>query len=280
MNRGGIMKPLFKPYYVNRFIGILLILLLLKLLWFVLQSVWLSETGVDHQKQNSLKPLYYRIKVAEDKILSPKPKPDRAETIRDIRLLAVYRDLHNVVVTVQYRGKTQVLGKGEAVNGYVLEDAGNDYALFSKNGKDYKLILYSPKKSASSSSITPVVSKSALEDHPENSEIIEAGGRHIIQKDLLTHYTTHIDEVYKNIGIQDYKKGNKLEGFKVTFVKRGSPFAKLGLRRGDILKTVNGQALTSYSAVFDIYKQLDDISNITLTVQRGNKEMELEYEID
>ena len=277
------MKPLFKPYYINRIIGILLILLLLKLLWFVLQTVWLSEAGVDHQERSASKPFYYRIKVAEDTAVIAKPKPKNAATIRDIKLLAVYRDAKSVVVTVQYKGKTKVLGKGEAINGYVLEDAGNDYALFSKDGKDYRLTLYDPKKSSSLSSITPVVEQVSSPDAEKKSgdgEIIEAGGRRIIEKDLLTHYTTHIDEVYKNIGIQDYRKDNRLEGFKVTFVKRGSPFAKLGLKRGDILKAVNGQVLTSYGAAFDIYKQMDDISNITLTIQRGNKEMELEYEID
>ena len=275
------MKPLFKPQYINRFIGILLILLLLKLLWFVVQTVWFPVSGVNHQQRSNLRPLYYRIRVAPGNAGVPKPHPKPAATIRDIKLLAVYRDPHMVVVTVQYKGKTKVLGKGEAINGYIVEDAGNDYALFSKNGKDYKLMLYDPKKGSISSSITPVVSQpSASPSKPSADEIIEAGDRRIIGKDLLAHYTTHIDEVYRNIGLQDYRKNNKLEGFKVTFVKRGSPFAKLGLRRGDILKAVNGQVLTSYGAAFDIYKQMDDISNITLTIQRGNKEMELEYEID
>jgi len=277
------MKPLFKPYYINRLIGVLLILLLLKLLWFVLQTVWLSELGVDHRERSTSKPLYYRIKVAEDTVDVPKHIHKNAATIRDIKLLAVYRDSYSVVVTVQYKGKTKVLGKGESINGYILEDAGNDYALFSKNGKDYRLILYDPKKSSPSSSIIPVIEHNSspnTEKKSKDGDIIEAGGRRIIEKDLLTHYTTHIDEVYRNIGIQDYRKDNRLEGFKVTFVKRGSPFAKLGLKRGDILKAVNGQVLTSYGAAFDIYKQMDDISNITLTIQRGNKEMELEYEID
>ena len=279
------MKPLFKPERINLLIGVLLVLLLLKMVWFVLQSIWLSESGVDHTQKRTAKPLYYRVKVAPNTVKPVAPKPVQVtDTIKDIHLIGIYRDSKNAVVTVQYKGKTKVLAKGESIRGYMLDDAGEDYALFLKNGKSYKLLLYVPKKKKGSSSIVPVQSApsagtSAKKAYP-HGEIIDAGDRRIIEKDLLTHYTTHVDEVFKNIGIQDYRKGKKLEGFKVTFVKRGSPFAKLGLKRGDILKAVNGQPLTSYSAAFDTYKQMDDISNITLTIQRGKKEMELEYEID
>jgi general secretion pathway protein C len=278
------MKPLFKPERINQLIGILLILLLLKMGWFVLQRIWLPEHGVDHAEKRTAKPLYYRVRVAPNTVHPVAPRPTQVtDSIKDIRLLAVYRDSKNAVVTVQYKGKTKVLGKGEAIHGYTLDDAGEDYALFLKNGKSYKLLLYIPKKKTGKSSIVPVQRPSDTSVEKKSAphgEIIDAGDRRIIEKDLLTHYTAHVDEVFRNIGIQDYKKGKKLEGFKVTFVKRGTPFAKLGLKRGDILKAVNGQPLTSYGAAFDTYKQMDDISNITLTVQRGKKEMELEYEID
>ena len=276
------MKPLFKPELLNRLIGVLIILLLIKILWFILETVWLSGHGVDHETRPTSKPLYYRVKIAPDTIRHIAPKPEVTDTIKDIRLLAVYRDPHNVVVTVQYKGKTKVLAKGEAINGYILDDAGEDYALFLKHQKSYKVLLYVPKKHYNGSIVTvpPSAKKEPKGTHAAHGEVIDAGDRRIIEKDLLSHYTTHVDEVFRNIGIQDYRRDNRLEGFKVTFVRRGSPFAKLGLRRGDILKAVNGQLLTSYGAAFDVYKQMDDISNITLTIQRGNKEMELEYEID
>ncbi len=278
------MKPLFKPERINQLIGVLLILLLLKMAWFVLESVGLAKYGVDHEEKRTSKPLYYRVKLAPDSVRRVATKPRRVtDTIKDIRLIAVYRDKENVVVTVEYKGKTKVLGKGEDINGYVLDDAGEDYALFVKNAKSYKLTLYVPKKKNRGSSIISVPASSSESEKKSDSshgEVIEAGDRRIIEKDLVTHYRKHVNEVFKNIGLQDYKKSKKLEGFKVTFVKRGTPFAKLGLKRGDILKAVNGQPLTSYNAAFETYKNMNDMSNITLTVKRGKKEMELEYEID
>jgi general secretion pathway protein C len=52
------------------------------------------------------------------------------------------------------------------------------------------------------------------------------------------------------------------------------------MKAGDVLKAVNGQILDSYEAAFDTYKNINDAEGLTLTVQRGNKEMELEYEIN
>jgi general secretion pathway protein C len=89
-----------------------------------------------------------------------------------------------------------------------------------------------------------------------------------------------MDDIYKNIGITDLKEGNKVVGFKISFVKRGSPFAKLGLKRGDIIKSVNGEEINSYNAAFNAYGNIKDVENLTLVIIRGKKEMELEYEIN
>lgn len=76
------------------------------------------------------------------------------------------------------------------------------------------------------------------------------------------------------------REGRKIKGFKVNFVKRGSDFSKLGLKRGDIIKSLNGEELTDYNRAFEFYKNIDTVENLTLTIQRGQEEMELNYEIN
>jgi general secretion pathway protein C len=211
----------------------------------------------------------------------PLPKP--AGSIRDITLLGIYNAQDLTVVTVRYKGKSKVLGKGEAINGFVLERAGNTYAIFTKEGREYRVTLH---QSESQNSITgPSMSghlpKSGREAaKPPAGEIVDAGDRRIVDRSLLEHYTTHIDDIYKNIGLKELKRGNRIEGFRVTFVKRGGPFSKLGLKRGDVIKAVNGEALTSYKRAFDIYKHIGETESVTLVIKRGNKEMELEYEVN
>ena len=277
------MKALSNSRLINRLIGILLVLLLVKLFWLTVEVALMPVSGVNHAQSKEAKPLYYRIKLTPGNRIAPRPKPKKkiAGSIKEIKLLGIYHSPSQTVVTVSYKGKSKVLAIGESVNGFALEGAGHGYALFSKGTKTYRVDLLEKKESGSYKVSSPKHSIAApVPSASVQGDVTDAGDHKIVDRSLLEHYTAHMDEIYKNIGIRDVKKGGKIEGFRVSFVKRGSPFAKLGLRRGDILKAVNGQPLTSYKAAFDAYKSVNDASGLTLTIQRGNKEMELEYEIN
>jgi len=279
------MKHHFNPLMIKKAIGILIILLLIKILWFGVEVVFFPAQGVDHTEKKDAKPLYYRIKLTPNEAPAPAPKKSfkKVGSIRDITLLGIYNAPEQIVVTVKYKGKTKVIAKGESVNGFVLQSAGNSYAIFTKDGKEYKVTL-NKSKSRAAGSIRTVAPPSSRQVQAVGTkaegEIIDAGDHKIIDKSLLDHYSKNMNDIYKNIGIKEVKKGGKIEGFRVTFVKRGTPFAKLGLKRGDVLKALNGQELNSYKAAFDAYKSVNDTQGITLTIMRGNKEMELEYEIN
>ncbi len=276
------MKPVFDPSMVKRIIAILLLLLLVKLLWFVVEVAFFPAQGLNHAEEKRAKPLYYRIRLTPNKAQPPREKiPAKpVGSIRDITLLGVYSAPDVTVVTIRYKGKSKVLGKGDSVNGFMLDRAGHDYAIFTKGGKEYKVVLQHSKAAGSNAIRTVEHPSVPHSSSAPKGEIVDAGDRKIIDHGLVEYFGKHMDEVEKNIGVQELKKGGRIEGFRVTYVKRGSPFSKLGLRRGDILKSVNGEALTSYKAVFDIYKQVGDMQNMTLVIQRGNKEMELEYEVN
>ena len=66
----------------------------------------------------------------------------------------------------------------------------------------------------------------------------------------------------------------------MNFIRRGSDFSKLGLKRDDVIKAVNGQPIRSYKAAMDVYRKVGDMENMTLTIKRGDEEMELEYEVN
>jgi general secretion pathway protein C len=284
------MKPLFKPETIKILVSLLLLLFFVKLLWFTAEIVWFPAEGVNHAEKKSVKPLYYRVKLTQNEAPPPVQKKPKIKpsggTIKDLTLLAIYGSSDIAVVTVKYKGKTKVLGKGESINGFVLERVGSNDAVFSKNGKSYHLSLFIPKMKKGKGviqAVSPSHHKNSLEkstDDAVESEVIDAGDHKIIEKSLLKHYTENIDDLYKNIGIQEVKKNGAIEGFRVTFIRRGTPFAKLGVKRGDIIKAINGQELTSYSAALNAYKDIDKAQNITLLIERKNQEMELEYEIN
>lgn len=280
------MKHLFNTDTFKKIVAVLLILLIIKTLWFVVEILWLPAKSIDLEAQNTLKPLYYRVKLTPNKIAAPivhKVAPVKQGDMKDIHLLALYNSSDTTIVTVMNKGKTKVLSRGEDINGFVLEGAGNNYATFSKNNKTYKIILKSSKIKGITAvtpikSILPVKSSSQKED--DVGEVTDMGDHKVIDRSLLNHYATHMDDIYKNIGITEVKNGRNIEGFRLTFVRKDSPFDKLGVQRDDVIKEINGQPITSYNAAFEVYKNIKNVENLSLKINRGNEEMELEYEIN
>jgi len=90
-----------------------------------------------------------------------------------------------------------------------------------------------------------------------------------------------IQKIFIKISVSlKVKKGNALQGFRVSFVRKGSEFEKLGVRRGDVIKSINGEKIDSYNAAFGVYKNITNINNLSLVVERGKEEVELEYEVN
>ena len=288
MKKGGIMKHLFKANMFKWLMAILGLFLILKLLWFTVRVIWLPSGGVDHAEEKAGKALYYRVKLTPNEAPAPeKPQATRPVksqgSIKDIELLAIYNATDVTVITVMYKNKTKVLSRGEEINGFILEGAGSNFATFSKHSKTYQLSLIKSKKGAKDVSRTKSVPASRgtqSSSSKAEGDIVDAGDHRIVDKSLVEHYAKNIEEITKDIGIVDQKEGKNLKGFRVTFVRKNSHFSKLGLRRGDVIKSINGQEITSYNDAMNVYKNIDKMDGLSLTIKRGKEEMELEYEIN
>ncbi len=277
------MKHLFKPQTLKELLPLVLIVLAVKILWFLVEIAWLPSIGVQQSEAKAPKALYYRVKLGPNEAAAPTTQQEqhqKAGSIKDIRLLAIYNASDATVVTVEHQNKTSVLAKGEAINGFVLEGAGSNYATFSKNAKIYQVdLIVSTKGKGSIKSAPPSASPGASAQKVQG-EVVDAGDHKIVDRSLVEHYSKNMGDLEKNIGVKEIKQGNKLTGFSISFIRKGSLFEKLGVRRGDVIKTVNGQQIDSYNAAMDIYKNLSDMDNMTLVIQRGKEEMELEYEVN
>jgi len=254
------MKHLFSPQALKWIVTLLIVVLVVKLIWLAAEMTVLPTAGVNQAEEVGGKSLYYRVELSSNKAPAPKKIEKRlpAGSIKDIELLAIYNAADTTVVTVMHKRKTKVLARGEEINGFTLDGAGSNYATFSKDGKTYRIDLIKGKKGSGSGSIrtvTPAASSWEATTAKAEGEVTDAGDHKIVDRSLLKHYAQNMDDIYKNIGIAEVKEGNTLEGFKITFVKRGSPFAKLGVRRGDIIKSINGQEINSYNAAFNVYRE-------------------------
>jgi len=284
----GIMKRNSKISEVIKIIVVsLAIVAIVKLFWTVV-SLYLPIEGVDAEPVHSGGKLYYRYRLASSikKPLSKHTSTTKRKryTIRDLKLIAVYHDSENNIAVIQNRGKSIVMVEGDTIHGFTLKQVDIDSAIFEKDNKEYQLKLpnkiiggYSKEPSfPSNRTDNPPIHKKKYEIHKnlyENSHKVQ------IDRENIESYMQNMDKIWKNISLSDIRKDGRVIGFRVRYIKRGSLFEKLGLRRGDKIVAINGEEIRDYSIPMRIFKDINDIDSLTLTVERRGKRVELNYEI-
>jgi general secretion pathway protein C len=82
--------------------------------------------------------------------------------------------------------------------------------------------------------------------------------------------------------IPHFQKGNinDPDGFQVANIRPRSFFDTMGLRNGDIIKSVNKQPVDNPEKAFEAYQKLKEESQIEVVVRRNNKDVTLRYDIN
>ncbi len=273
---------------------------LAKVIWVAVEwALPLPVTGVEREGSQFKHALHYRYRLASEAELKAPPKPKKETAPRErsslsgYKLVGIYSTKDRAVVTLLKGNKSEVIASGPQggeVAGYHLKEANATAAVFVRGNDRVTLKLYDKELPAASSVSRPVSSgpepaaekKTASAPKATSQDpggIIDRGETKVISRDLIEDYTQNPDKIWKNIGLYEVKNGDKLDGFKVRFVRKGSPFEKLGLKRGDVIKAINGEPITDYAAPMRMLRDADTIDDLSLTIERNHEEQELKYEI-
>ena len=300
-----------KKSIIGSLIALLFGLVVAKGLWSILEFRMLPKKGVDVKQAYSLKPLYYHYNLASKKEVVksivhkkvPKvvdiPKVEKKkilpEKIESFLFKGLYNSKKKKYIVIEYKGRTAVLGIGEEFEGYKLISLKGTVATFTKDEKQYELDIYKKyeKKSSSRSSSAksetlpfnptpqPVKKEQLQPPRSQASKLAphKEGATTVIPKDLFDRYRTNLRQIQKNMNAVPYMVNGQLEGFRVNYIKKGSDFSKLGIKRGDVIIAVNGEPLNNLKVPIEFFKNLNTMTAATFTIKRGNEIKELEYEV-
>ncbi len=108
-----------------------------------------------------------------------------------------------------------------------------------------------------------------------------------------TNFTFRREDINKHLEnlpkiLQDAKAvpyvepgSGEISGFKLVAIKPGSIYEELGLKRGDILRSVNGEALDNVQKAMELYQALkSDASEIQVEITRGGSSTSLNYTLE
>ena len=295
------MSQSSKKSTIGIVIAALLALLLTKAAWVAIDAKYLPKKGESLTKSSEVKRLYYHYNLASKKDKpkeivkksnkpKPKPKPKAPAKITKFILKGLYNSKDKKIILVVYKNKSYALSLNDELEGYKFTKLFAKYAIFTKDGKEYKLELYknkqSSKRATPSPSSMPIGSnrppKADDEQKPSDSglaPIKEADGTVVIPKSLFNKYSGDYRAIRRNINAVPNMENGKLNGFKVSFVRKGSDFSKLGIKRGDIIIAINGEPLDNFKVPLEFFNNASSLSAATITIKRGNEIKELEYEV-
>lgn len=111
-----------------------------------------------------------------------------------------------------------------------------------------------------------------------SEEAPSAGGKIVLDQKEVDDALQNLDKLYSEVRIVPNFQDGKPDGMKVLSIKPGGLASKLGIRRGDVLKNVNGQELDIKRGM-ELFSSMKDSKNFSLDVVRGGKNQTLEYEI-
>lgn len=246
---------------------------------YLLNSVlflFLPKTGIEF-KNGEIPALEYKKYsgfYSDVEVIQPKAeiKKTQIETFSKYTLKAIYSTSSNGGwVIVQNSDNSTILSQWDEVDGYILTKLFKNYVIFEKAAKEYRLEIKQQEN------ISYEISQT-VDDIKER--IVVKDDVVTIDRKYLNSYVSDINKVWNDIAINEVKNGDTIEGFAISKVNENSVFKKLGLKNGDIIKSVNNNTLASYADAFKIYNNINNTKYLSIEILRNNEVMELNYEID
>jgi general secretion pathway protein C len=183
-----------------------------------------------------------------------------------------------------------VIGSGGEIDFYHVGDPVADNArvvkierlrVYIENSDSSVSILRLDESVADAGSSTSSTSNAA--DTPQST-----GGKGInqindtswrISSERADQIRSNIATVMRQARVEPVVTQGRTQGFAVKYIQPGTLLTEMGLKRGDVIKQVNGITLDSPEKGLQVFQQLRESKSIDLSIERNDSPMTFQYEI-
>jgi type II secretion system protein C len=196
-----------------------------------------------------------------------------AENLKDLRLLGtiVHSDQPGwAIVENKKKRKQELLREGDSIeeakikkilrNNVVIQLGDEDKVL----SIDYKTRQRMKERTSSSAPETSV--------EVDDSMIT-------LDRNYVISSLSNVNDVMRSARILPYLENGDPIGFRLNAIRNNSFFDKLQLKNGDIILGADGEPVTSPQRLLQMAEQLKNQNQVSLKVRRGDKDLELEYNL-
>jgi type II secretory pathway component PulC len=104
-------------------------------------------------------------------------------------------------------------------------------------------------------------------------------GVYQVSRSILEHALARAPKLARTTRTKTVKKNGTAVATTLARIERGGLFEHLGLKKGDVLKTVNGFDMSSVDGLLSARTQLGSAKRLSLALTRGGQPMTLEYRV-
>lgn len=159
---------------------------------------------------------------------------------------------------------TGVYRIGDAVAGATVETIQQDAVVLRHEGRQLILRLH-----------TEIAGGGPQSAAPQNEEKAQPDNR---QAKLPPVKADYVSEVFRQATIEPYVKNGQTEGLRITGLDKIPMAEMFGLRDGDIIRSVNGQQLTSKQKAFQVLMKAKTQSKVDIQLLRNGKSKALSFD--
>ena len=196
-----------------------------------------------------------------------------AENLKDLQLLGtiVHSDQPGwAIIENKKKRKQELLREGDQIeeakikkilrNNVVVHIGGEDRVL----SIDYKTRQQMKEHTAGSAPATT----------PDSGGSVVTLDRNYVVSSLA-----NVNDVMRSARILPYLENGDPIGFRLNAIRSNSFFDKLQLKNGDIILGADGEPVTSPQRLLQMAEQLKNQNQVSLKIRRGDKDMDLEYNL-
>jgi len=165
-------------------------------------------------------------------------------------------------------GPFKVFSVGDNVNGASLHSVYLDHVILDRGGTLETLVL--PRLIAGGSRITSP--RRVPGGDPRTVQAVD-NIRRMVQQDPGI-----LDQVMRTVASYDNAAG-KLRGFRAYPGRNRAIFNKLGLKPGDLVTAINGQALDDPQHSQEVFNTIQSSSSVTVTIERNGQKQDISLNI-
>ncbi|TNF24372.1 MAG: PDZ domain-containing protein [Deltaproteobacteria bacterium] len=100
-----------------------------------------------------------------------------------------------------------------------------------------------------------------------------------VERGMINEELKDLGKLQSEARVVPNYQNQKYDGFKLVGVRPGSLYRALGIRSGDVIKSVNGTAIDSPTKALELFEQLKSSSDIKVDIERRGQPKTLSYNI-